>query len=139
MPNNLVLVSDVQQHASAAGLLRRRACVLRCFHPVRLSATWDDSESPRPPPGDLPSQGSSWCCLLCLLHRQAGSFSGGRGKEPTYQGRRCDADLIPGLGRSPGGGNGNLLQYSCLENPMDRGAWWATVLGAAKSRTRLSD
>ena len=45
---------------------------------------------------------------------------------------------IPGSGRSPGGGNGNRLQYSCLENPMDRGAWWATVHGVAKSRTRLS-
>ena len=42
---------------------------------------------------------------------------------------------IPGLGRSPGGGNGNPLQYSCLENPMDRGAWWATVHGVAKSQT----
>ena len=46
---------------------------------------------------------------------------------------------IPGLGRSPGEGNGNPLQYSCLENPMDRGAWWAAVHGVAKSRTRLSD
>ena len=46
---------------------------------------------------------------------------------------------IPGSGRSPGEGNGNPLQYSCLENPMDRGAWWATVHGVAKSRTRLSD
>ena len=43
-----------------------------------------------------------------------------------------------GLGRSPGEGNGNPLQYYCLENPMDRGAWWATVYGVAKSRTRLS-
>ena len=43
-------------------------------------------------------------------------------------------DLIPGLGRSPGEGNGNPLQYSCLENSMDREAWWATVHGAAKSR-----
>ena len=50
-----------------------------------------------------------------------------------------DLDSIPGLGRSPGEGNGNLLQYSCLENPMDRGAWWATVHGVAKSRTRLSN
>ena len=48
-----------------------------------------------------------------------------------------DMDLIPGLGRSPGGGHGNPLQYSCLENPMDRGAWWATVHGIAKSWTRL--
>ena len=46
---------------------------------------------------------------------------------------------MPGLGRSPGGGHGNPLQYSCLENPMDGGAWWATVHGVAKSRTCLSD
>ena len=50
-----------------------------------------------------------------------------------------DLGLIPGLGRSPGEGNGNPLQYSCLENPMEGGAWWATVHGVAKSRTRLSD
>jgi len=43
-----------------------------------------------------------------------------------------DPSSIPGLGRSPGGGNGNPLQYSCLRNPMDRGAWWATVHGVAK-------
>ena len=46
-----------------------------------------------------------------------------------------DLGWIPGLGRSPGEGNGNPLQYSCLENPMDRGAWWATVHGVAKSWT----
>ena len=47
----------------------------------------------------------------------------------------CNAEnpsLIPGLRRSPEGGNGNPLQYSCLENPMDRGAWWATVHGVAQ-------
>ena len=44
---------------------------------------------------------------------------------------------IPGLGRSPGEGNGNPLQCSCLENPRDRGAWWAAVYGVAQSRTRL--
>ena len=47
--------------------------------------------------------------------------------------------LIPGLGRSPGEGNGNLRQYSCLENLMDRGAWWAPVHGVAKSQIRLND
>ena len=46
-----------------------------------------------------------------------------------------DAGLIPGLGRSSGGGYGNPLQYSCLENPMDRGAWWATINGVAKRQT----
>ena len=50
-----------------------------------------------------------------------------------------DLGLIPGLGRSPGEGNGNPLQYSCLENSMDGGTWWATVHGVAKSWTRLSD
>ena len=50
-----------------------------------------------------------------------------------------DPGLIPGSGRSPGEGNGNQLQYSCLENPMDGEAWWATVHGVAKSRTRLGD
>ena len=49
-----------------------------------------------------------------------------------------DAGSTPGLGRSSGGGNGKLLQYSCLENSMDRGAWQATVHGVAKSRTQLS-
>ena len=50
-----------------------------------------------------------------------------------------DLGSIPGLGRSPGEGNSNPLQYSCLENPMDQGAWWATVHGVTKSWTRLSD
>ena len=50
-----------------------------------------------------------------------------------------DAGLIPGLGRSRGEGNGNLLQYPCLENLMDKGAWWAAVHGVAKSQARLGD
>ena len=50
-----------------------------------------------------------------------------------------DLGSIPGSGRSPGERNGNPLQYSCLENPIDRGAWWATVHRVTKSRTKLSD
>ena len=50
-----------------------------------------------------------------------------------------DAGSIPGLGRSPGEGNGNTLQYSCLENPMDRGAYWSIVKMGKKGQTRLSD
>ena len=50
-----------------------------------------------------------------------------------------DRVSIPGLGRPPGEGNGNPLQYSCLENPMDGGAWEATVHGVAKNQTRLND
>ena len=56
---------------------------------------------------------------------------------PADAGDIRDMGSIPGLGRSPGGGPGNPLQYSCLENSMDRGAWWATVHGIAKSQTGL--
>ena len=59
------------------------------------------------------------------------------GKAPAYS--AGDPGLVPGSERSPGGGNGNPLQYSCLENPMDQGAWCATVHGVTKSRTQLSD
>ena len=72
----------------------------------------------------------SWWC-------SAGFPGGSEGKASA-----CDVgDLgsIPGLGGSPGEGNGNPLQHPCLENPMDGGAWWATVHGVAKSRTWLSD
>ena len=55
---------------------------------------------------------------------------------PAYAG---DVGSFPGWGRSPGEGNGNPLQYSCLENPMDGGVWWATVHGIRKSWMQLSD
>ena len=54
---------------------------------------------------------------------------------PANAGAAGDAGSVPGLGRSPGEGNGNPLQYSCWENPMDRGAWWAAGQGVTKSRT----
>ena len=66
------------------------------------------------------------------------SFPGGSGGKESA----CNVGnlgSIYGSGRSPGEGNGKPHWYSCLGNPMDRGAWWATVLGVAKSRTRLSD
>ena len=61
---------------------------------------------------------------------------GSDGKESAHN--AGDTGLIPGSGRSLGEGNDNPLQYSCLENSMDRGAWWATIHGIAKSRTQLS-
>ena len=72
-------------------------------------------------------------------HRMGeGDLPGGsNGKESACN--AWDLGLIPGLGRSPGGGHGNPLHYSCLENSMDRGAWRATVHGVSKSRTQLSD
>ena len=62
-----------------------------------------------------------------------GFLSGSAGKESTCNaGDSGDTGSIPGLGRSPGGGNGNPPQYSCLENSMDRGDWWVTVHGVTK-------
>jgi len=65
-------------------------------------------------------------------------FSGGsEGKESACN--AADLDSVPGLERFPVEGNGDPLQYSCLGNPKDRGAWWATVHGVVKSWTQLSD
>ena len=58
---------------------------------------------------------------------------------PANAGDVRDMGPVPGSGRSPEEGNGNPLQYSCPESPMDREAWWATVHGPAKSWTQLSD
>ena len=63
-------------------------------------------------------------------------FDGSDGKESSSN---ADLGLIPGSERSPGDGNGNPFQYSCLENPMDRGAWQATVLGVARVRHDLAN
>ena len=64
-------------------------------------------------------------------------FRGSYGKESDCNAR--DGGSIPGSKRFPGEGNGNPLQYSCLENSMNGGAWWAAVHGIAKSQTQLSD
>ena len=73
-------------------------------------------------------------------NRIAGThYNSGGSEVKTSACNAGDLGSIPGSGRSPGEGNGNPLQYSCLENPMDGGAWWATVHGVAKSWTRLSD
>ena len=68
-------------------------------------------------------------------------FPGGAMVEnlPANEGDAGDVDLILGSGRFPGRGNGNPIQYSCLENSMDKGARWAAVPGVAKSQTQLSD
>ena len=73
--------------------------------------------------------------LLCI--KQQGFPGGSEVKASACN--AGDPGLIPELGRSPGKGNGNPLQYSCLENPMEGGAWQATIHGVAKSQTQLSD
>ena len=73
---------------------------------------------------------SSWQSTLC--------FSGDWDGQESARNAR-DTGSVSGLERSPGGGHDNPLQYSCLEKPMHRGAWWATVHGISKSQTRLSN
>ena len=74
------------------------------------------------------SSASELCFILDKLHFPGGSDSKESARNARYLG------LIPGLGRSPGEGNGNPLRYSCLENPMGGGALWATVKGVTKIR-----
>ena len=77
-------------------------------------------------------------CTISVTLLSCVSFpNGSDGKESTCN--TGELGSVPEQGTSPGGGHGNPLQYSCLENPMDRGAWWALVHGVAKSQTRLSN
>ena len=74
---------------------------------------------------------------MTYIKKRYDFLGGSDNKEPA-----CNAGelgSIPGLGRCPGEGNGDPLQCFCMRNPMDRGAWWATVHGVAKSQTQLSD
>ena len=92
---------------------------------------------PCPPPGDLPNPGIK---LRSPAFPAWGCPDGSVVKNPPANvGDRSGEVSVPGLGRPPGAGKGNPLQYSYLENPMDKGAWRATDHGVAKSQTRLSD
>ena len=89
---------------------------------------------------DIPEKNRIWIChssstVYTALTLYSGFPGGSDSKESACN--AGDTDLIPGLGRSPGVGNGNPLQYSCLENFMDNGAWWATAHGATESQTWL--
>ena len=93
------------------------------------------SRLPFPPSRDLPSPGIK--PGVSCIGRQLDFPGGSDGKASVYN--AGDLGLIPRWGRFPGEGNGNPLQCSCLENPRDRGAWWAAISGVTQSRTRLSN
>ena len=80
--------------------------------------------------------GKEWNCMRVSINM---GFPGGGSDSKVSACNAGDWGSIPGLGRSPGGGRDNPLQYSCLENSMDRGGWWATVHGVAKSQKQRSD
>ena len=83
--------------------------------------------------------GSRFSLVLFVFPKASKGFPGGTMVKnlPANAGDTGDMGSIPGSGRSPGGGHGNPLQYSCLENPMDRGAWWATAHGVARAKHDL--
>ena len=80
------------------------------------------------------------CVCVCVNILNTGLLGGSVVKNlPANAADKGDMGSIPGLGRSSGVGSVNLLLYSCLGNPMDRGTWWVTVHGVAKNRIQLSD
>ena len=89
--------------------------------------------------GALLSEGLDFHPVICWSYSSTLAFPGGVvvKNPPASAGNSRDVASVPGLGRSPGGGNGNPLQYSCLGNPTDREVWRATVHGVAKSWTQL--
>ena len=88
----------------------------------------------RPGPKSRLAHSSSLIFMLLLVFLLQGVFPGGSVVKNPHA-NAGDMGSIPGRERSPGEGNGNTLQYSCLRNPTDRGGWWAMVHGAAKSWT----
>ena len=139
-----------------------------CFRPHRISSHYSPPPAFLRGSA-LPLLGPARVCALnlvftplCLVHSYSASFNcpqvprfmlsanifisvgcmgfpDGSKNPPANAGDLRDEGSIPGLGRSPGGGQDNPLQYSCLENPMDRGAWWATVHEVAKSEETLHE
>ena len=92
-------------------------------------------------PKAAPQMWFPWRNGITLVYEEYRDFLGSSVVKnlPANAGDIRDTGLIPAWGRSPWGGHDNPPQYSCLENPVNRGAWYATVHGVAKSRTRLSD
>ena len=126
------LKSLLQHHSSKAWILRHSA-----FFTVQLSHPYMTTGKTIALTRQT-SVSKVMSLLFNMLSRLVHSFPGGsEGKVSACN--AGDPGSIPGLGRSPGERKGNPLQYSCLENPMDRGAWRATVHGVTKSGTRLSD
>ena len=105
--------------------LDSKLLLLHSFQFSKLNISIDMAERPSTQVTHRPS----WVSQVALVVKNL----------PGNAGDTRDMSSIPGLGRSPGGGNGALFQYCCLENATDRGAWWATVHGVAKSWTRLSN
>ena len=136
MINNVVIISGGQQRDSAICV-----CVCVCVYPF-------SPKLPSHQKGTLTSHPELWhpfiICFIMVIaewwhfslhHHWASQVALVVKNSPASAGDARDSGSIPGSGRSSGGGPGNPLQYSCLENPMDRGAWRATVHGVPKSWT----
>ena len=122
-------------HLEGAGAERSRSDSCTASPSCHLCAvTWN---SPSLGAGDTGIRSSTF--LKCPPSPALGFADGTEVKYVSANaGKRCGFGSIPGSGRSPGGGPGKLLHYSCLENPTDRGAWWAAVHGVSRTWTLLS-
>ena len=118
----------------------RKERALRTIKPKiwKLTKKWDTEITPKITPHCAVKKGSQWYLHLTLEATLEPVFPGGS-VHKEYACNAGDLGSIPGFRRSLGEGNGNPLQYPCLENPMDRGAWWAPVHGVRRSQTWLSD
>ena len=133
---NTVLVSATHQHKSAMGI-NMSLSSWTCFPLPTISHSSKASQSTRV---EFPESYSKFPLGVYFTYGNVyvlGFLGGSNSKEST--GNVGDPGLIPWLGRSPVEANGHPLQYSCLENSMGRGAWWATVHEVTKSQTRLRD
>ena len=127
--------TELMHHGSSVGLLpqmMKSILTLRCENNQIMGSFIQHMLYPI----DQPSWFQSCCQMISKNAQWLGLPWWLSAKESTYSvGDGGDTGLIPGLGRSPGEGNGNPLQYSCRKNPIDREAWWATVHGVTKSWT----
>ena len=117
-----------QDHTSSEGCRKNPFLNVTCLWPYLFLGVWHCNSSLRLPP-------SSCGHFLCVFVSFSVPFNFTFTDLGIIQESACsagDLDSIPGLGRSPGEGSGNRLQYSCLENFMERGAWRATICGVAK-------
>ena len=129
---NVVLVSDVQRNESAVQIhLSSLFFFFKILFPHRPLQNIKQSSLSCPAGYQL----SILYVVVCICQSQAFQVSLVVKNPPIKAGDVIDAGSASGLERSPGGGLGNPPEYSCLENPMERGAWWATVHGVAKSQT----
>ena len=138
MPQGLARTTDAREAVAYAAVKEQSQYSIIGMEEIYLSRTKDDSveDSTTGNSEELLWRDMVFSSFICGQSKQG--IPGGAGSKDSAC-NSGDPDSIPGSGRSPGEGNSDPLQYSCLENSVDRGAWRARVHGVTKSQTQLSD